>query len=104
MARISGAIFTKLGRAPTILTMRIRLAPSPADSDREDMSNRREFDAVKEPRELLLFPRHADVVPNTMAPWHCLARLVRVEFLGMKREQGRLPLAGVHSADAAHGP
>ena len=48
------------------------------DSDREDMSNRREFDVTEEPRELLLFPRHADVVPDTMAPRHRLARLARI--------------------------
>src|SRR5215467_14254036 len=101
MARMSGAILTKLGLAPTTLTIRIdRRAPP---SDREDIADGRELDIAKESRELLLFSCHADVMTNPILPGHCRPGLVRVELPGVEVEEYGLALGKVHSSDSRPG-
>src|SRR5262245_34208620 len=102
MARISGAILTKLGRAPTMLTTRIALTAH-AGSERQHIADRREFDVAEQSSELLLLSRHADVMPDAIPPGHRGTRLVRIELPGVEEEENRLVLANVHTPDPRPG-
>src|SRR5215470_15887042 len=102
MARINGAILTKLGRAPSMLTTRIALTAH-AGSEGQHIADRGEFDVTKQSSELLLLSRHADVMPDAIPPGHTGPRLVRIELPGVEEEENGLVLACVHTPDPRPG-